>query len=162
MEVLPSRFNVYMIAESLAIYILIALSIFLFVWIVLLEQRLKKFMAGKDGASLEDTMKDILSSMSELNTENEAIKKEHQELVDMYAGGIRGVSLVKYNPYSDVGGSQSFAMCFLDSNGDGAVLSTLHSRDKTRVFAKKVSGFEAKVEVSAEEQESIDLSRKKL
>ena len=38
------------------------------------------------------------------------------------------VGLVRYNPFEDTGGNQSFALAMLDAKGDGWVLSSLHAR----------------------------------
>ena len=58
-------------------------------------------------------------------------------------------------PFSDTGGDQSFAIAMLDSLGNGVVLSSLHSRTDTRVFAKPVQGGRSKFQLSDEEQDAI-------
>ena len=50
------------------------------------------------------------------------------------------VGLVRYNPFEETGGNQSFALALLDADGDGWVLSSLHARSGTRVYAKAVVG----------------------
>ena len=48
------------------------------------------------------------------------------------------VGLVRYNPFEETGGNQSFALALLDAGGDGWVLSSLHARSGTRVYAKAI------------------------
>ena len=48
------------------------------------------------------------------------------------------VGLVRYNPFEDTGGNQSFALAMLDAKGDGWVMSSLHARTGTRFYAKAV------------------------
>ena len=48
------------------------------------------------------------------------------------------VGLVRYNPFEETGGNQSFALALLDAAGDGWVLSSLHARSGTRVYAKAI------------------------
>ena len=50
------------------------------------------------------------------------------------------VGLVRYNPFEETGGNQSFALALLDADGDGWVLSSLHARTGTRVYAKAIVG----------------------
>ena len=50
------------------------------------------------------------------------------------------VGLVRYNPFEETGGNQSFALALLDAAGDGWVLSSLHARSGTRVYAKAIKG----------------------
>ena len=65
------------------------------------------------------------------------------------------VGLVRYNPFEETGGNQSFALALLDANGDGWVLSSLHARSGTRVYAKAIKGGRAEAGLSAEETEAI-------
>ncbi len=53
---------------------------------------------------------------------------------------IQKIYLKRYNPYHDTGGDQSFSVSLLDGYGNGLVLTSLHSRSGTRVFAKSVKG----------------------
>lgn len=65
----------------------------------------------------------------------------------------KGVALLRFNPYNDTGGDQSFTACFLNSEGSGIVLTSLHARSGTRVFGKEVvKGEGIKYELSKEEK----------
>ena len=66
--------------------------------------------------------------------------------------------VVRYNPFEDTGSNQSFVLAMLDARGDGFVLSTLHSRQSTRMFLKAVSGGKADSAVSDEEAEALRLA----
>ncbi len=69
---------------------------------------------------------------------------------------IQKVELLRYNPYNDTGGDQSFTVCFLDKKGSGIVVTSLHARSGTRVFAKDVSlGKSNRYKLSKEEEEVI-------
>ena len=61
------------------------------------------------------------------------------------------VGLVRYNPFEDTGGNQSFALALLDAEGNGWVLSSLHARAGTRVYAKAIAGGRADAALSEEE-----------
>lgn len=70
---------------------------------------------------------------------------------------IQKVSLKRYNPYQDTGGDQSFSVALLNDFGDGLVITSLHSRAGTRVFAKPVkSGKEEASKFSEEEREVVE------
>lgn len=71
-------------------------------------------------------------------------------------GHIQKVKLLRYNPYGDTGGDQSFTVALLDNEGSGVVITSLHSRGGTRVFAKPVEkGKSGKFQFSKEENEAI-------
>lgn len=64
---------------------------------------------------------------------------------------------IRFNPFANTGGDQSFILAILDGHNDGFVISSLHSRDQTRTFAKSVkNGKGEKFELSKEEKMAID------
>ena len=65
------------------------------------------------------------------------------------------VGLVRYNPFEETGGNQSFALALLDAAGDGWVLSSLHARSGTRVYAKAITASRSDAGLSAEETAAI-------
>jgi len=68
--------------------------------------------------------------------------------------GLR-FSLVRFNPFSDTGGEQSFVLSLLDGVGNGILLTSLHGRGMTRIYAKKVTAGKADQELSAEEKSAL-------
>lgn len=69
---------------------------------------------------------------------------------------LQKVALKRYNPYKDTGGDQSFSVALLNGRGDGVVITSLHARAATRVFAKSVKlGHETGIEFSEEEKQVI-------
>ncbi|MBI2314900.1 DUF4446 family protein [Candidatus Daviesbacteria bacterium] len=66
---------------------------------------------------------------------------------------IQKVELLRFNPYDDTGGDQSFVVCLLDDQGTGVVITSLHARSGTRLFGKEIiSGKSAKHQLSKEEE----------
>jgi hypothetical protein len=80
------------------------------------------------------------------------------QLAARLESAIQRVGVVRYNPFEDTGSNQSFVLAMLDARGDGFVLSSLHSRQATRMFLKPVSGGKADSAVSSEEEEAIRLA----
>jgi hypothetical protein len=68
---------------------------------------------------------------------------------------IQRVGIVRYNPFEDTGSNQSFVLAMLDPRGDGFVMSSLHSRQQTRVFLKQLANGKADTALSQEEDEAI-------
>lgn len=88
------------------------------------------------------------------------IRKKFEEVVKQ-VGEVRQhlsrVALLRYNPYDDTGGDQSFSLALLDDQGNGIVLTSLHARSGTRVFAKPISsGKGDKYHLSEEEKQVIE------
>jgi hypothetical protein len=68
---------------------------------------------------------------------------------------IQCVGLIRFNPFGDTGGDQSFALALLDKHGDGVVVSSLHGRTATRFYAKPVRGGTSQISLSEEEIQAI-------
>lgn len=69
--------------------------------------------------------------------------------------GLRHWSLVRFNPFSDTGGEQSFALCLLNDHRDGLIITSLHGRGVARFYTKKVTRGQADQELSAEEKTAL-------
>ena len=68
---------------------------------------------------------------------------------------LHRIGVVRYNPFPDTGSNQSFVLAVLDAKGDGFVMSSLHSRQQTRVFLKTLTAGRSDSALSAEESEAI-------
>ena len=69
---------------------------------------------------------------------------------------LQKMGFVRFNPFNDTGGDQSFCLAILDGHDNGIVISSLHSREQTRVYAKEiVAGKPKGVELSKEEREAL-------
>jgi hypothetical protein len=69
--------------------------------------------------------------------------------------------LVRFSPFQDTGGDQSFALALLDESDNGIVMSSLHSRTGTRIYAKAVSAGKTSASLSDEETQAIEEARTK-
>ncbi|OGE15957.1 hypothetical protein A3F00_04905 [Candidatus Daviesbacteria bacterium RIFCSPHIGHO2_12_FULL_37_11] len=100
----------------------------------------------------EETVKIISQFKGDLGD----LKNKLSEIEQAGLKYIQRVELIRFNPYEDTGGDQSFAVTFLDNKGNGFVITSLHSRSGTRVFAKEVTnGRSGKYEFSKEEEEVV-------
>lgn len=91
---------------------------------------------------------EVLSDIEEFRGDLTKTKKDLERLVR--------VAIVRYNPYGDTGGDQSFSIALLSEKGSGVVITSLHARSGTRVFAKPIhEGKAGKHELSKEEQEAV-------
>lgn len=145
--------NVIPIAIGIAGVVIVLLV----AWIFILEQRIKKLVSGKNGASLEDTITANQQSLEELSKFRKNIEEELARLNGRMKKKIHGAKTLRFNPFHGrgTGGNQSFATALLDEDGDGVVLSTLYSREKVSVFAKPVVNRTSEFELTDEEREVL-------
>jgi hypothetical protein len=84
------------------------------------------------------------------------IKAEHDQLAAMMPSVVRHVGLVRFSPFHDTGGDQSFALALLDGRGDGVVVTGLHSRTESRLYAKPIEAGTSRYSLTPEEREAMD------
>ncbi|HUV72606.1 MAG TPA: DUF4446 family protein [Clostridia bacterium] len=143
---------------TLLIFAWLGAITFLLVRILLTFGRLTKGASDKDLKSLLD---EILSTIKKGEKINGELAKKLEELRLGGLSSIQKVGLIRYNPFSETGGNQSFVLALLDGNNSGFVITSLHSRESTRVFAKPVSrGKEKGFEFSKEEVQAIAEAQK--
>lgn len=74
---------------------------------------------------------------------------------------VQKVGLVRFNPFSDTGGDQSFVLAILDGSDNGVVLTSLHNRGNTRWYIKNiVKGKGVDFDLSDEEKQAIKNAHK--
>lgn len=121
----------------------------------MLERRLRRFMTGKDGSSLEHTIVDLINKSDNLDTQIEEVKSFLKNVNERLSRSVQRVKLVKFDAFKDTGGSQSFAAALLDEKGDGILLSTMCAREKIYLYAKPITNYRSNHELTKEEREAI-------
>jgi hypothetical protein len=69
------------------------------------------------------------------------------------------VGIVRFDPYRRLGDRQSTAIAFLDALDDGAVLTTVVSRDFARMHVKLIREGNADIQLAPEEAEALSRAR---
>lgn len=120
-----------------------------------LECRLLGITRGEDGRSLEGVLDSHLDKVYDLADQVSKLSTRAGNLETGLTYAVQRTGLVRFNPFEDTGGNQSFALAMLDARGDGFIVSSLHSRGSTRIYAKSVRRGAADVALSAEETEAL-------
>jgi hypothetical protein len=123
-----------------------------------LERRLAGLTRGADGQSLEAILDAHLDRVEAVSRQLDALGDRSNTLEATQRLGLQRIGLVRFNPFEDTGGNQSFALAVLDANGDGFVVSSLHARAGTRVYGKSIAGGRSESALSAEESEALRLA----
>ncbi|HZQ97604.1 MAG TPA: DUF4446 family protein [Chloroflexota bacterium] len=110
------------------------------------------------GGTLEEVLERHLDQVEGMSERVDEIDRLCEEIERRLEGAVQRVGLVRFNPFSDTGGDQSFSIALLDGRGDGIVISSLFSRSETRVFAKPIQAGQSKYNLTAEEEEAIQLA----
>jgi len=105
-------------------------------------QRLTK---GVKDSNLEKLLAQILAEKKLTTGEIKEIKEKITRIDQKEKFYFQKIGLVRFNPFADSGGDQSFALSLLDGKDEGLVITGLHSRQSTRVYAKLISDRSAKL-----------------
>lgn len=123
-----------------------------------LARRLASITRGSDERSLEAILEAHLTRVHQVVRDLEAVESRTVVLERDLKRAFARVGLVRYNPFEDTGGNQSFALALLDAHGDGFVVSSLHSRNQTRLYAKGVKAGRSEAGISEEEAEALRMA----
>lgn len=146
----------------------VASTILLFIgayWVYTLEKRLlasevryKKMLALAEDAD-QVTIVKLLTRLDAYETRMGQIEATLRRLSAILPHTIQGHGIVRYSAFENVGGDQSFSLALVDERGNGAVVSGLHVRDDTRVYAKPLTQWRSSYSLSAEEQQALGHAR---
>ncbi len=133
----------------------IAITIFLLVRLLILDKRLTRLLSGRRANDFEDVIDEFVKTARQLDDRTKMIAQEIDSINNRLAKALQKIHTVRFNPFRDQGGNQSFATALMDENGDGVVISSLYSRDKVSVYAKPLVEGKSEHELSEEEKEVV-------
>jgi len=141
---------------------------FIFLWLGTLTfflfrtiRHYQKLTEGIEKKHLQAVLEKILKNLGEEKKQIATLSKRVKKLEKENLFNIQKIGLVRFNPFSEVGGNQSFSLALLDGEDSGLVISSLHSREVTRIYAKPVKkGKAVGYQLSTEEIQAIKNARK--
>lgn len=149
-------------ALSTAVILLGLAAVALAVWLAMLQRsesrlrsRLRRILSDEGTAGLDEILDRQAKRIEQLSSRVDALNALEQELEAMSRLALQKVGVVRFNPFHGSGGDQSFAIALLDQAGTGVVISSLHGRNETRLFAKQIANGRSRHALSDEEQQAI-------
>lgn len=144
------------VVTSILLFWLLALTVF-FLYLYLSWRRIFK---GSSGKTLQEALQRYFTQAMSLKNKTARLEKEVSLLQEEKRAFFQKSAFLRFNPFGDTGGDQSFVWAILDENDNGFVLSSLHGRGNTRVYAKLIKNGEAvQHKLSKEEQKVLDQAR---
>lgn len=129
------------------------------------QQRLlgqyQHLMTGTSGGNLESVLNDHIAQVRETASRVAAMDQLTLGLQEAAQHNLQHVGMVRFNPFQDTGGDQSFAIALLDGFGQGVIVSSLHGRDTTRVYAKPLKQWESSYPLTDEEKQAIAMAQER-
>ena len=115
----------------------------------------KALVAGTSGGDLEQVLHDHIAEVRRTGQRLDALENLAHQTDLASRRSLQWLGVLRFNPFNDVGGDQSFALALVDGYGNGVVVSSLHMREMTRVYAKPLKNWEAEHHLTDEEKQAI-------
>jgi len=124
-----------------------------------LERHYNAMTAGTDGGNLVAVLEEHVGQVRLASQRVQALDEAVHALEVDGCRHIQHLGILRFNPFRETGGDQSFTLALADGQGNGTVISTLHSRDLTRVYAKPLKAWQSTYQLTEEEQAAIKKAR---
>lgn len=134
---------------------LISLNVILLITFFRLKKKLNFFLQGKNAENLEESIENLINHTAALRLNFEKISEEQEKQAKLLSSTIKKIGIVRFNPFNNTGGDQSFAIALLNSKNSGVLISSLYLREGTRIYAKPVNELKSTYPLSKEEEEAI-------
>jgi hypothetical protein len=115
-----------------------------------------RLIKGSNTNTLQSVLEELLKDVNVTKKEIDFLKSRCDTIEKDGLSHIQKIGLLRFNPFKDTGGDQSFILALLDGEDKGVVISGLYSRAGTRWYAKKVdSGKGVEYELSDDEKQAL-------
>jgi len=156
---LDANYSAITAVLCILVILLLAGFIFLVLQAARNNKRLKIFFNGRNAKDLEDVLAQQIKRQMKSEADIKELFKSSRDLWKMALKSVQKVGVVRFNPFKSTGGDQSFAIALLDSSDSGVVISSLFTREGTRVYSKPVDKNKSKYPLSEEEKMAIERAK---
>ena len=135
---------------------LIVLVLYLFFELFRLKKRFNLFFQKGKVKNLEEVLTELIKKINNQQMDLEEIKKEILNLNKYSRKSFQKIGLVRFNPFREVGGDQSFSIAILDFNNNGVVMTSHYGQNTNRVYSKLITRGKSQYSLSEEEKRAIE------
>ena len=141
---------------ALLIVILIISNLMLYI-------RMRRFQSSHialntymSGYQLDSLLQENLQKIAEQSKKIEQCFEKISPIEQKLRLSVDHAELIRFRAFENVGSDLSFALALLNQEGNGVVLSSIHTREESRVYAKPVQKWESSYMLTNEEKEVIN------
>ena len=144
--------------DNIIIYSILIVFFFILLYLLVQVSRTKKRLDSFFKKGDKDLGEVLASQIKKLEDQGKNIEKiygEIEKLNKISATCFQKIGVIRFNPFQEVGGDQSFSVALLDAQNNGFVITGLYTREGNRIFAKPIENGQSKYLLSGEEKEAI-------
>lgn len=142
----------------LLMYSLLVVFLFFLCYLIFQTFKIKKrldMLFKKGDKDLGEILTTQIKGLEDQGKNIEKIFAEIEKLNRISATCFQKFGVIRFNPFKEVGGDQSFSIALLDAKNNGFILTGLYTREGNRVFAKPIENGQSKYSLSGEEKEAL-------
>jgi hypothetical protein len=145
----------------------LALLSFNFLWLIILTswfikvwRHYNRLTGGVSKTNLSQILEKSLRDLEETKKQVINLQKVIEKMQLEERLHLARVGIVRFNPFADTGGAQSFTLALLDNDNNGILMTSLYARTGNRWYIKSVrEGRGVDLELSKEEDAAIKAAR---
>jgi hypothetical protein len=120
-----------------------------------LRKSYSKMLNGDSNLDVEGALIELQEKVALTNSRMDGTEQQIQMIVQQMKTMKSKIGIYRYNAFAESGSDLSFSMAIVDENMDGVVLSGIHNREETYVYAKPLAKGQSQYTLSPEEKEAI-------
>ncbi len=126
------------------------------VWAILVIEKKIRVLFGNGSAEETDFQKNLVRRLARAEAKLEELEPRVSVLETVSKTSVQKIGFLRFNPFQDTGGDQSFILVMLDRDNNGLLLSSLYAREGVRVYAKNIERGKSKYPLSEEEKRVLE------
>lgn len=119
------------------------------------SKKIKTMFKGTKVADLEGVIFEQIKRQRQTEKNLKELENFCQYLEKMGLNSMQKTGVIRFNPFKDTGGDQSFCIACLNAQNSGFTLSGLFTREGTRIYTKPIVNGESKYPLTEEEKQAI-------
>lgn len=122
---------------------------------------LKKFFGDKKiKDEISRDLKEYFEKTKEVFSLTDAMRDEIDTLRRTNQNNFSAFASRRFNPYEESGGDLSFCLVILDREKNGMMITSLHGRDRTRIYTRHIEKGEANLELLYDKKQTLEKALK--
>ena len=123
--------------------------------IAALQKKVRKLYGGVELVG-DDMQAEVIRRLSRLETQLEELQPRLVRTEAVAAMSLQKIGFVRFNPFQDTGGDNSFILVLLDSENTGVMVSSLFAREGVRIYGKHIDRGRSRHQLSQEEKATLE------
>lgn len=119
----------------------------------------RKIFSGSDPDDIPNNLEDIVEKIAQrlklIDEANNKTALSLEAISKQLNTATQHVGIIRYNGNGDDGGNLSFSAALLDAHQSGIIITSLHGRANSRIYAKIITNGTSEQTLSEEEREAL-------